>query len=190
MIRPVTDTHCLRHHHELLGRILDFEPWTQQQASEAQRQLLGQAFALREKAASLDPQSAYGPAIRIKNDAARNAHHLSEAMAAAEIRRHRDDLIRDARNIEMRAGSIPQDRHDASFVAWMIDHIAAVEAYAHLCEHPGDYDGMKAVAQAIRQTTGVTVDGVRVLARDTLDRTCREAGVPQWRKTYFYEGAL
>ena len=186
----ISDRQCLRYHHERLGRILDTRPWSGQEASEAQRSLMARAAALRDEAAALDPQRAYGPATRIRDNGARRDHQIGQAVAAADIRRDRDRLGREARDAEMQAGSIPQDRHDAAYVTWMLDHVAAVEGYAHLADHPDDYEEMRRVANRVRSSRGVTAEGVRLAARDALDAHCAAAGVPEWRKTYYYRGAL
>ena len=188
--RKITDKQCLRWRHEKLGRILDTRPWNRQEASAAQNRMRAEASAIRDRAKLLDPQTAYGPAIRIKDDRLRRDHHLSEAIASQDIRRHRDRLEREANIMEMASGSIPQERHDDAYITWMLDHIAAVEAYAYLVQHPDDYDGMKAISKQIHQRVGVGVEEIRIAARDCLDRWANLAGVPQWRKTYNYAGTL
>lgn len=182
--RNTNDRRCLRHHHESLGRKLDYRPWTPDEARRTQDALLSEAQSLERQADELDPQSAYGPAIRIRDDAARRDHALSGAIAAADVRKEKDGLRRDAMILRGRARSIPQERHTEAYISWMLDYMASVVAYAHLVAQPGDMAGMRAAAERVRAMTVRSPDEVRIAARDLLDRTCQAAGVPQWRKTY------
>lgn len=181
----ITDRQCLRHHHEALGRLVDTVPWTRQSASDAQARLTAAADACDARADSLDPDAAYGPSLRIRDDADRDRHHLAEARAAADIRRAQDDLRREAMLLRDQAGGIPQDRHDAVYVAWLLDHVAAVDAYAWLVAHPGDEAGMRAAGERVRDSR-CDVGGARTLAVACLDRHAAAAGVPEWRRTYGY----
>jgi hypothetical protein len=109
---------------------------------------------------------------------------------AADIRRQQDSLRRDAMTADDTRTSIPTEDFEAVYVRYLQDAVASVLAYVHLLDQPGDYDGMTAVANRVRNRVVSLVDEMRVYARDILDMAARLAGLPEWRRTCHYQGCL